>query len=72
MQTSYIQLLEVVSSMFLEIQAFYYTNYSFMVFFFNPRITGTVVACTACYNSDTTAVYQFTLLFSENLEAKKT
>lgn len=64
--------LEVVSSLFLETQAFYYTNYSFVGFFFNPRTQVQLWPVQLVTTQTPPAVYQFTRLYSENLEVKKT
>lgn len=63
--------LKAVTSPFLEIQTFYYNNYSFLVFFFNPRTQVQLWPVQVVTTQAPPAVYQFTLLYSENLEIKK-
>lgn len=67
--------LKAVTSPFLEIQTFYYTNYSFVVlgfFLFNLRTQVQLRPVQVVTTQTPPAVYQFTLLYSENLEVKKT
>lgn len=64
--------LKAITSPFLEIQTFYYTNYSFVVFFFNPRTQVQLWSVQVVTTQTPPAVHPFTLLYSEILEVKKT